>query len=102
MLNGGLFWFAMGILFVLVAWAFKAFADDRGWRLSWWKVLLALLWYAILSLSFYAWGTLVGEGEASAGFKLFLIGLFVSVVLGVGLVRLMAHKPRSSESPSAQ
>ena len=56
MLNGGLFWFAMGILFVLVAWAFKAFADDRGWQLSWWKCLLAILWYAILSLSFFAWG----------------------------------------------
>jgi hypothetical protein len=93
-LNGALFWFSMGILFVLVAAAFKAFADGRGWRITWWKGLLAVAWYAVFSLSFYAWGTLVGEAEGSAGFKLFLLGLFVSTVLGVGLVRLLAHKPR--------
>ena len=102
MLNGGLFWFAMGILFVLVAWAFKAFADDRGWRLNWWKGLLALLWYAILSLSLYAWGTLVGEGEAGAGFKLFLIGLFVCIVFGAGLIRLLIHRPKTQAEPSPQ
>jgi hypothetical protein len=95
MLNGSLFWFAMGILFVLVAWAFKTFADDRGWRLSWWKGLLAILWYAILSLSFFAWGTLVGEGEPSAGFKLLLIGLFVSIVFGAGLLRLLMHRSKT-------
>jgi len=99
MINGSLFWFAMGILFVLVAWAFKTFADDRGWRLSWWKSLLAILWYAILSLSFYAWGTLVGEGESSAGFKLFLIGLFVSIVFGAGVVRLLMHNPKTPVQP---
>lgn len=93
-LNGALFWFLMGIIFVLVAAAFKTFADGRGWRITWWKGLLAMVWYAILSLSFYAWGTLVGEAEGGAGFKLFLLGLFVSTVLGVGLVRLLAHKPR--------
>jgi hypothetical protein len=94
-LNGAFFWFVMGIIFVLVAVAFKAFADERGWRMSWWKGLLAVAWYALLSLSFYAWGTLVGEGEGSAGLKLFLIGLFVSIVSGVGLLRFMAHRPRA-------
>jgi hypothetical protein len=93
-LNGAFFWFLMGITFVLVAAAFKVFADGRGWRITWWKGLLAAAWYAIFSLSFYAWGTLVGEGESSAGLKLFLIGLFVSTVLGVGLMRLVAHRPR--------
>jgi len=102
MFSGGLFWFAMGVLFVLVAWAFKTFVDDRGWRLSWWKSLLLLLWYAILSLSFFAWGTLVGEGEAGAGFKLFLIGLFVSIVFGAGLIRLLIHRPKTPVQPSAR
>lgn len=94
-LNGAFFWFVMGIMFVLVAVAFKAFADERGWRMTWWKGLLAVAWYAMLSFSFYAWGTLVGEGEGSAGLKLFLIGLFVSIVSGVGLLRLVAHRPRA-------
>ena len=94
-LNGAFFWFLMGIVFVVVALAFKAFADDRGWRITWWTGLLAVAWYALFSLSFYAWGTLVGEGEGSAGLKLFLIGLFVSIVSGVGLMRLVAHRPRA-------
>lgn len=93
-LTGGPFWFVMGVVFVLVATAFHAFARDRGWTLTWWKSLLAIAWYAILSTSFFAWGTLIGENEASAGFKLFLVGLFVSIVFGVGLVRLLAHSSK--------
>ncbi len=56
-----------------------------------------MAWYAVLSLSFLAWGTLIGEGEGSAGFKLFLIGLFVTIVFGVALIRLFAHRPRPSQ-----
>ena len=93
-LTGGPFWFLMGVIFVLVAAGFHAFARDRGWVLTWWKALLAVVWYAIFSLSFFAWGTLIGENEAAAGLKLFLIGLFVSIVFGVVLIRLMAHSTR--------
>ena len=93
-LTGGPFWFLMGVIFVLVAAGFHAFASDRGWVVTWWKALLAVVWYAILSLSFFAWGTLIGENEAAAGLKLFLIGLFVSIVFGVALIRLMAHSTR--------
>lgn len=96
-LTGGPFWFLMGVIFVLVATAFWTFARDRGWVITWWKGLLAVIWYAVLSLSFFAWGTLIGEGEAGAGLKLFLIGLFVTIVFGVALLRLFAHRPQSSE-----
>ncbi len=95
-LGSSVFWIVMGVLFVLVARAFKAFADDRGWILTWWMEIMAVLWYAILGLSLYAWGTLIGEGEGDAGFKLFQIGLFVCIVLGVGLVRLMTRRPSPS------
>jgi hypothetical protein len=94
--DGNLFWFLMGIIFVLVAAGFKAFAEDRGWVLNWWKGLLAALWYWILMLSFYAWGTLTGENEGSAGIKVFLLGLFISVILGVGLWRLLAIKTKDA------
>jgi len=93
-LTGGPFWFLMGVVFVLVAVAFRAFAQDRGWVVTWWKALLAIAWYAVLCTSFFAWGTLIGENEAAAGFKLFLIGLFVSIVFGVALIRLLAHSSR--------
>ena len=95
-----IFWMLFGIVLVLVAVAFKAFADDQGWVITWWKGLLALVWYAIVGLSFYAWGTLIGENEASAGWKLGLLGLFISLILGVGLWRLLTMNPKKEE-PSA-
>ncbi len=93
-LTSGPFWFLMGVVFVVVAAGFNSFARDRGWIVTWWKALLAILWYGVLCTSFFAWGTLIGENEASAGLKLFLIGLFVSIVFGVALVRLMARPAR--------
>jgi hypothetical protein len=88
--NGSVFWFVMGALFVIVAAGFKAFADERGWVLTWWKALLAAAWYGIVGLTVYACGTLVGENEAEAGLKLLGLGLFVCTVLGAGLWRLLA------------
>lgn len=100
--DGNLFWLLMGIVFVLVAAGFKAFAHDRGWVLNWWKGLLAILWYALVGSSFYAWGTLMGENEGDAGFKIFLLGLFVSAVFGVGLWRLLANKPVTAGASKAE
>jgi hypothetical protein len=92
------FWLLMGVILVLVAAAFKSFADDQGWHLTWWKGLLALLWYGLFTLSFYSYGTLAGEDEASAGFKLMLLILFICLILGVGLWRLMVWNPTRTES----
>lgn len=92
------FWLLMGVILVLVAAAFKSFADDQGWHLTWWKGLLALIWYGLFSLSFYTYGTLAGEDEASAGFKIMLLMLFICLILAVGLWRLLVWKPGRSES----
>jgi hypothetical protein len=90
--NSSFFWFLMGVLFILVAAGFRAFAKDRGWVLSWWKAALALLWYAIFTCSFYAYGTLMGENETSAGLKILGLGLFVSLVLAIIIWRLLLPK----------
>jgi hypothetical protein len=92
--NSGIFWFLMGILFVLAAAGFRAFARDRGWRISWWKAVLAIAWYGLLMLSFYAWGTLVGENEGVAGFRILVLGLFICAVTGIILWKLMAVRKR--------
>jgi hypothetical protein len=94
--DGNLFWFLMGLIFILVGAGFKAFVEDRGWVLNWWKGLLAAIWYWILMLSIYAGATLTGENEGSAGLKLFLFGLVISIILGVGLWRLLAAKPKAA------
>jgi hypothetical protein len=90
--NSSFFWFLMGVLFILVAAGFRAFAKDRGWVISWWKAALALLWYAIFTLSFYAYGTLMVENETSAGLKILVLGLFVSLVLALIIWRLLLPK----------
>ena len=90
--NSSFFWFLMGVLFILVAAGFRAFAKDRGWVISWWKALIGLLWYAIFTFSFYAYGTLRGENESSAGLKILILGLFVSLVLAITIWRLLLPK----------
>lgn len=93
----GYLWFFIGILFVVVALAFKAFADDRGWRLNWWKGLLALIWYAIFGVTIFAFGTLIGENESIAAIYTLLFGLFILLILGVGLWRLISYKPQTEK-----
>ena len=83
--NSGGFWFLMGIFFVLIAAGFRAYAGDRGWTISWWQAILGCVWYGIFMLSFYAWGTLAGENEGGAGFKILILGLFICLVAGIGL-----------------
>jgi hypothetical protein len=92
--DSNFFWFLMGIIFILVAARFKSFARERGWVITWWKAPLVSIWYALFCLSFYALGTLIGENEDSAGYKIFLIGMFICLVSGVGLWRLLAANPK--------
>lgn len=90
--NSGLFWFFMGIIAILTGAGFKVFADDRGWVMTWWKWALSFIWYIIFSLSIFSYGTLAGESEGSAGVKVLLLGFFVCIVYGAGLLRAMAHR----------
>ena len=101
MFTSGFFWMLMGMLFILIANAFKAFAEDQGWELTWWKWVLCILWYGLFSLSFYSYGTLAGENEGSAGVKLMLLILFICVILGVGLWRLLVYKPAAAKPAEA-
>ena len=94
--NGNVFWLINGILLVLIVFAVKYFAEDRGWIMIWWKWLLTGIWYLIFTMSFYAWGTLIGENFPGAGFYTLLTGLFICVILGVGLWRLLSAKPKSA------
>ena len=94
--EGNVFWFLMGMLAILVGVGFKYFADDRNWVLTWWKWLLVIVWYCIFNLSFLAWGTLIGENEPGAGWRVGLLGLFISLILGVGLWRLLTTPPQQT------
>ncbi len=101
MFTSNFFWFAMGMLAILVGVGFNIFAQDRGWKMNWWKWLLAIVWYSILSISLYASGTLIGENEQQAALWMGALGLFVSLILGVGLWRLFAHGAEKPEAVEA-
>ena len=58
-------WFSMGILTVLVATSARAWAHDLGLRMSWWKWLLAALWYGWALLTVAVPMTFVGERETA-------------------------------------
>ena len=89
MFDSNFFWILWGVVLVLVGAGFKTFAEDQGWKLTWWKWVLSVLWYGLFTINFYAYGTLAGENEGSAGFRLMLFGLFISLILAVGLWRLL-------------
>jgi len=97
--DGPLFWMLMGMIAILVGGALWSFADRRAWVLTWWKWLLVALWYAVFCLGFFASGTLVGENEPKAGLRVLVLGLFFSLVLGVGLVRVLAHRAKAPAPP---
>ena len=94
--DGNFYWLLNGILLVVIVMGLKTFAEDKGWTMTWWKWLLTGLWYLIFSTGFYGWGTLIGENFASAGFKMFLATFFASIILGVGLWRVLASGSQKS------
>ena len=84
-----IFWIVMGLIYALVISGFKVWAEDLGLKMNWWKWLLSALWYAFLSIIVAGGATLIAENETSAG--LYMWGFFgvFTLVLGVGLWRLL-------------
>lgn len=89
MFSGGLFWFIMGILFVLVAVGAKVWTEELGLKMTWWKWALAGLWYLLLNGTVALAFTFVGENETGAGVRSLLLFGIITVILGVGLWRLL-------------
>ncbi len=90
MFGGAGLWFFLGMVFILVAAGARHWANDLGLRMTWWKWLLAAAWYALLNLTVAAPMTLVGENEAGAGGRLLAAMAVLTVILGVGLWRVLA------------
>ena len=97
MFEGSLFWFVMGMLFVLVAVGARAWARSLGLKMRWWKWLLTAAWYGMLLMTVSVPMTLTGESEGSAGLRIFVGMVVVTVILGVGLARLLLRGRRLSE-----
>jgi hypothetical protein len=98
MFTSGFFWFVMGMLMVLVGVGAAAWVKDLGLKMTWWKWLLAILWYALLNLSVAVPMTFVGENEPGAAVRTFLPLVVITIITGVGLWRVLAAGRQMSVS----
>ena len=79
----------MGLIYALTIAGARVWAEDLGLPMNWWKWLLAAIWYCLLSFSFAAGFTLLGEKEPRAGYYFFGGSLAIMIILGVGLWYLL-------------
>ncbi len=88
------FWIIMGMLYLIMIYSARYWAQDLNLQMNWWKWLLSAAWFILLSLSLAGGMTLIGEGETQAG--LYFLGLFllIDIILGVGLWRLITMKSK--------
>ena len=47
-----IFWVIMGLIYTMTALGAPIWAEDLGLQMSWWKWILAALWYILLNFSF--------------------------------------------------
>lgn len=84
-----LFWIVMGLIYALMIAGAPMWARDLDLQMTWWKWVLAALWYGLLSLGIAASFTLMGEKEPRAGQYALGLTLVIMIILGVGLWSLM-------------
>ena len=86
--NTVIFVFLAGALTGLVVTGAVIWAKDLKLKMTWWKWLLAALWYTLLLFFIFLDFTMIGEGEPGAGWTMLLFQFVILIILGVGLVRL--------------
>lgn len=97
MFGGGIFWFAMGVVFVIVALGARAWAKDLRLRMTWWAWILVLAWYALLNFTVALSFTLIGEGERSAGLRFLAFLGVITLLCGAILARWLGARRRAPE-----
>ena len=85
-----LFWIAMGLIYALAIAGARVWAQDLGLQMTWWKWLLAALWYLMLSVGLAGGFTLMGEKEPRAGYYFLGLVLIGMIILGIGLWFLLS------------
>jgi len=87
--NTVIMFFIVGALTGLVVAGAIVWARDLRLKMKWWKWMLAALWYVLLNFFVLLDFTMIGEGEAAAGWKMLFFQLLFMIILGVGLGRVL-------------
>lgn len=96
--NTVIYFFIIGAVTGLVITAANNWAKDLRLKMTWWKWLLAALWYILLNFFVFLGFTFIGEGETAAGLRLLFFQAVLMIGLGMGLVRLIwAGREKKSE-----
>ncbi len=82
-------WLIVGAVSVLVVMGAIEWFKDAGITMSWWKWLVSVVWYIIFLMGMAAPFTLMGEGEAAAGWKMLLFTLPVLIITGFAVYRIL-------------
>ena len=77
-----IFWGVMGLIYTLTALGAPLWAEDLGLQMSWWKWILATLWYVLFSFSLAGAFTLLGERESGAWYKFLGFHLIITIIFG--------------------
>jgi hypothetical protein len=80
-----IFWTVMGLIYAVLMAGARYWAQDLGLHMTWWKWVLAALWYVLLSFAFAGGFTLMGERERGAGWRHLGFFLTITVVFGLAL-----------------
>lgn len=82
-------WLFVGAVSVLVVMGAKEWFKDAAITMSWWKWLIGVTWYIITMMTLAAPFTLMGEGEAGAGWKMLLFSIPVIIITGFAVYRVL-------------
>ncbi|HEY62407.1 MAG TPA: hypothetical protein G4N95_07125 [Anaerolineae bacterium] len=82
-------WILIGAVSVLIVLGAIEWFKDAGIVMTWWKWLIATIWYIIVLMGLAAPFTLMGEGESAAGWKLLIFSVPVLVILAFIVLRIL-------------
>jgi preprotein translocase subunit SecF len=87
--SSGLFWFIEGILATLFILGFRAWMEDRGVPMTWWKCMITAIWILLAGFTIAFVGTSIGEKEMAAALRGGILLGVITILSGVGLWRLL-------------
>ncbi len=91
-------WIFVGAVSVLVVLGANEWFKDAGIVMTWWKWLIAAIWYILTLMALAAPFTLMGEGESAAGWKLLLFSLPILIILAFVVLRILQIGKVSKEA----